>query len=77
MKTVRIALSLMVLAILWCADAFAHGDGECQEGIGYRIAHFAPYTDSPPNDELHADPSGMVTRTEDYKMDTGILIMQI
>ena len=30
----------MVLAILWCADAFAHGDGKCQEGMRYRIAHF-------------------------------------
>ena len=48
----------MILAILWSADAFAHGDGKCNSQ-GYRIAHFEPYTD--------ADPSGMVTRTKEYK----------
>ena len=65
MKTVRIALSLTVLAILWCTDAFAHGVGKCNSQ-GYRIAHFEPYTDTPSNG-LHEDPSGMKERTREYK----------
>ena len=28
MKTTRIVLFLMVLSILWCADVFAHNDGD-------------------------------------------------
>ena len=57
----------MVLAILWCTDAFAHGYGKC--GARYRIAHFEPYTDNDnlPSNGLHADPSGMVMRTEKFK----------
>ena len=55
----------MVLAILWCTDAFAHGDGKCNSQ-GYRIAHFEPYTDNDnlPSNGLHADPSGMNARTQ-------------
>ena len=47
MKTVRIALSLTVLAILWCTDVFAHGVGKCNSQ-GYRIEHFDPHTEEDP-----------------------------
>ena len=36
----------MVLAILWCTDAFAHGEGKCSQG--YRIEHFKPHTEEDP-----------------------------
>ena len=48
MKKITIVLSLMVLVILWCADAFAHGVGKCVEDSGLRIAHFAPNTSADP-----------------------------
>ena len=47
MKTVRIVLSLTVLAILWCTDVFAHGVGRCNSR-GYRIEHFDPHTEKDP-----------------------------
>ena len=41
MKTGRIVLFLMVLSILWCADVFAHNDGD-------PVAHFCPTTSADP-----------------------------
>ena len=44
MKTGRIVLFSMVLSILWCADVFAHDDGN-------PVAHFCP---DHPGRSLHA-----------------------
>ena len=41
MKTGRIVLFLIVLSILWCADVFAHDDGD-------PVAHFCPTTEDDP-----------------------------
>ena len=41
MKTGRIVLFLIVLSILWCADVFAHDDGD-------PAAHFCPGEASDP-----------------------------
>ena len=43
MKTTRIVLSLIVLTVLWCADVFAHDDGN-------PVAHFDP---GEPGDPCH------------------------
>ena len=48
MKTGRIVLFLIVLSILWCADVFAHDDGN-------PVAHFCPGTD---DDPCWGDPCG-------------------
>ena len=41
MKTTRIVVFLIVLSVLWCADAFAHSDGNPK-------AHFCPGTSGDP-----------------------------
>ena len=43
MKTTRIVSFLMVLSILWCADAFAHSFGDNKP-----VAHFCPGTSGDP-----------------------------
>ena len=48
MKTTRIVLFLIVLSVLWCADVFAHGDGN-------PVAHFDPGESDDPCDERPCD----------------------
>ena len=63
MKTGRIVLFLIVLSILWCADVFAHDDGN-------PVAHFCPGTSNDPC-------MGNYCLDMNLKVDTGMLIVQL
>ena len=65
MKTGRIVLFLIVLSILWCADVFAHNDGN-------PVAHFCP---GDPGRSVHGVAS--TCRRWGIKVDTGMLCKQM
>ena len=64
MKTTRIVLFLMVLSILWCADVFAHDDGD-------PAAHFCPGEANDPCKGTSCDPKRDDNPENDHDYDGG------